>query len=78
MKFKQQALDELKNKFEVDELEILNILLSGRMKCNSIKKIHLETFKKVIEVLSNELSWREDEEILDEQKNQAPKLVLLM
>ena len=67
MKFKEQALDELKNKFEVDELEIINILLSGKMKCNTIKKIHVETFKKVIEVLSNELSWSEDEEILDEQ-----------
>ena len=67
MKFKEQALGEIKNIFEVDVLEIINILLSGRMKCNAIKKIHLETFKNVIQFLSNELGWSEDEEIIDEQ-----------
>ena len=37
------------------------------MKFNSVKKVHLESFKKIIYVLSKELQWCEDEEITEEQ-----------
>ena len=67
MNFKQEALEEMKKNFTLDELETIDILSSGNLKVNSIKKIHLETFKKVIQYLSGRLSWNVDEEIFDDQ-----------
>ena len=67
MNFKQEALDEMKKIFTLDELETIDKLSSGNLKGNSIKKIHLETFKKVIHYLSERLSWNVEEEILDDQ-----------
>ena len=67
MNFKQEALDEMKKIFTLDELETIDKLSSGNLKGNSIKKIHLETFKKVINYLSEKLSWNVDEEIIDDQ-----------
>ena len=66
MNFKQEALDEMKKIFTLDELETIDKLSSGNLKGNSIKKIHLETFKKVIHYLSEKLSWNVDEEIIDD------------
>ena len=67
MNFKQEALEEMKKNFTLDELETIDILSSGNLKVNSIKKIHLETFKKVIHYLSGRLNWNVDEEIFDDQ-----------
>ena len=67
MKFKQEALEEMKKNFTLDELETIDILSSGNLKHNSIKKFHLETFKKVIHYLSGRLNWNVDEEIFDDQ-----------
>ena len=57
LKFKEEVLGDLKKIFENEELEIINLLLEGKAKVNSIKKAHLETFRKMIAVLSNELNW---------------------
>ena len=67
MKLKQDALEEMKKNFTMDELETIDKLCSGNLKGNSIKKIHLETFKKVINYLSEKLSWNVDEENFDDQ-----------
>ena len=67
MNFNQEALEEMKKNFTLDELETIDILSSGNLKVNSIKKIHLETFKKVIHYLSGRLNWNVDEEIFDDQ-----------
>ena len=40
-----------------DDLEAINLLLEGKTKCNSVKKAHLEAFKKIIELMSEELKW---------------------
>ena len=70
MKFNEEAIEELKKNFEADELETIDILISGKIKFNSIKKVHLETFKKVIHYLSKKLSWNEDEEHLEDQNDE--------
>ena len=44
-KFKQEALENLKKNFEMDELEAINTLLKGKIKCNSMMKKDLELFK---------------------------------
>ena len=67
MNFNQEALEEMKMNFTLDDLETIDILSSGYLKYNSIKKFHLETFKKVIHYLSGRLSWNVDEEIFDDQ-----------
>ena len=67
MNFNQEALEEMKKNFTLDELETIDKLSSGNLKGNSIKKIHLETFKKVIHYLSEKLSWNVDEENFDDQ-----------
>ena len=59
IKFKEDALNFLKNNLEDSELEAINTLLEGKTKCNSIKKAHLEAYRKIIEIMSNELKWSE-------------------
>ena len=66
-KLKKQAIEELEKNFEFDELETINTLLDGKAKSNSIKKKDLETFRKVICLLSKELEWNEDETIREEE-----------
>ena len=77
MNFKQEALEEMKKNFTLDELETIDILSSGNLKYNSIKKFHLETFKKVIHYLSGRLSWNVDEEIFDDQTKTQTQNTLL-
>ena len=82
-KFKEEALLELKKSFGNDELETISILLEGKTKYNSIKKKHLDTFRKLIESLSNRLNWSDievtdkvttiDEETLESQ-NHVPEI----
>ena len=50
IKFKEDALNFLKNSLENGDLEAINTLLEGKMKCNSVKKAHLESFRKIIEL----------------------------
>ena len=50
-KFKEEAITVLKNSFENSDLEAINLLLEGRTKCNSVKKSHLEAFRKIIEFI---------------------------
>ena len=59
MEFKEDALNILKNNLKNDDLEAINLLLEGKTKCNSVKKAHLEAFKKIIELMSEELKWSE-------------------
>ena len=66
LKFKNDALEELKKNFETSELDTINSLLDGNTKCNSIKKIHLETFRKIICHLSKELDWIENDTTTEE------------
>ena len=73
-KFKKEAIGKLEKNFELDELETINILLEGKIKCNSIKKKDLETFRKVLCLLSKELEWYEDDAIIEEEKNRSNKL----
>ena len=44
-KFKDEALKEMKKSFETNEMDSINLLLEGKLKCNSIKKKDLETFR---------------------------------
>ena len=46
------------------------MLLEGKTKVNSVKKIHLEVFRKMINLLSQELNWSEDETISEEEKKE--------
>ena len=55
-----------KSYFELDELDTINTLLEVKIKCNSIKKRYLKTFKKVLSFLSKELDWCKDYTILEE------------
>ena len=66
MKFKNEALEELKKNFEISELDTINNLLEGKTKCNSIKKVHLETFRKIICHFSKELDFIESDIITEE------------
>ena len=88
MKFKEEAQNILKNNLENDELEAINLLLEGKSKCNSVKKAHLEAFRKIIELMSKELNWSqqitttvepkaEDQEVHSEidTENQQKKVV---
>ena len=63
MKFKEAAVTIIKDKLENEELEAINVLLKGQTRVNSVKKSHLEAFKKIIDLMSQELNWRESEEI---------------
>ena len=74
-KFKAEVLEELRKKFEDSELDTINVLLEGKTKVNSVKKIHLETFRKMINLLSQGLDWSEDETISEEEKKKK-KIVL--
>ena len=80
LKFKEEALEELKKSLEIDELETINLLLEEKTKCNSIKKAHLETFRKLIALLSKELNWsvsevvKEEETILEVQNNDSENM----
>ena len=62
MKFKEEVLEDLKKKkiFENEELETINLLLEGKAKSNSTKNTHLETYRKMITVLSKELKWNSE------------------
>ena len=71
IKFKTEILEELKKSFEVEET--INTFLSGKTKCNSVKKVHLETFRKLIKYLSTELNWKEEDEsneVVEETKTE--------
>ena len=68
-KFKKEVVEDLKKSFEVVELETINILLEGKTKCNSIKKKDLETFRKVICLMSKELDWIENDDTTEEEIN---------
>ena len=59
MKFKEDAQIILKNNLENGDLEAINLLMEGKSKCNSVKKAHLEAFRKIIELMSKELNWSE-------------------
>ena len=65
--FNQGALTELKKSFEESELYTIKLLLEDKLKSNAVKKIHLETFGKIIHHLSKELNWNEDEEIIEQE-----------
>jgi hypothetical protein len=56
------VLEDLKKKkiFENEELETINLLLEGKAKSNSTKNTHLETYRKMITVLSKELKWNSE------------------
>jgi hypothetical protein len=56
------VLEDLKKKkiFEIEELETINLLLEGKAKSNSTKNTHLETYRKMITVLSKELKWNSE------------------
>ena len=62
MIFKEEVLEDLKKKkiFENEELETINLLLEGKAKSNSTKNTHLETYRKMITVLSKELKWNSE------------------
>ena len=60
MKFKEEVLEDLKKIFENEELETINLLLEGKAKSNSTKNTHLETYRKMITVLSKELKWNSE------------------
>lgn len=60
MKFKEDALILLKNNLEDSDLEATNLSLEGKMKCNFVKKSHLEAFGKIIDVMSKELKWNDN------------------
>jgi hypothetical protein len=70
VKFNNVALEELKKSFNDTELNTINMLMEGKTKYNSIKNVHLDTFRKIICLLSENLNWSEKEEILEEQKNE--------
>ena len=80
LKFNEEALEELKKSFEIEELETINLLLEGKTKVNSIKKTHLETFRKIIDLLSKELNWsvseiiKEEETISEVQNNDSESM----
>ena len=67
MKFINDALEELKKNFEKSELDTISSLFEGKAKCNSIKKVHLETFRKIICHLSKELDWIENDTTTEEK-----------
>jgi hypothetical protein len=60
MIFKEEVLEDLKKIFENEELETINLLLEGKAKSNSTKNTHLETYRKMITVLSKELKWNSE------------------
>ena len=62
MKFKEEVLEDLKKIFENEELETINTLLEGKAKSNTTKNAHLETYRKMITVLSKGLNWNVSEE----------------
>ena len=66
MKFKNEALEDLKKSFEISELDTINNLLEGKTKCNSIKKVDLETCRKTICHFSKELDLIESDIITEE------------
>ena len=68
MKFKEEAQNILKNNLENGDLEAINLLLEGKSKCNSVKKAHLEAFRKIIELKSKELNWSEQITTIEEPK----------
>lgn len=59
IEFKEDALKFLKNSLENDDMEAINTLIEGKTKCNSVKKAHLEAYRKIIEIMSKELGWSE-------------------
>ena len=78
-KFKEEALNILKENFDNSELEAINLLIEGKTKCNSIKKSHLEAFRKVIGLMSKELNWSENNVVLEEEpkpkiQNETPDI----
>jgi hypothetical protein len=67
MIFKEEVLEDLKKIFENEELETINLLLEGKAKSNSTKNTHLETYRKMITVLSKELKWNSEKNKVDEK-----------
>ena len=61
LKFKKEALEEMKKSFDTNEMESIMILIEGKTKCNSITKKHLATFRKFFEILCHKLNWNDTE-----------------
>ena len=67
MKFKEAAVTIIKEKLKDEDLEAIDVLLKGQTKVNSVKKSYLEAFKKILDLMSQELNQRENEEISVEE-----------